>query len=339
MRRIAAIPPLSLALALLSAAPGATQPVRVSVSASGAELTTPSTGASADAGGRLVVFTTEGGVADLYLRDVPAGTTTPLLVRPSGARANAPIVRAVISGDGQHVVFESAATDIVSGVPATCPTWSLPTPCTNVYALHRPSGTVTLLSRALSGAGANGMSTSAAVSHDGRMVVFESWGDDLVPADTNARPDVFVVDRQTSQVRRVSVTSEGAQATFESQWELYPGPPSISANGRYVTFGSGATNLAPNDTIRNCVVDLVGFVNCADVFVHDMQTGSTERVSVDSAGQPGDRGGRYGVTSDDGRFVAFVSNSGNLGMGPALPRALRVIRMATDAPMRRNSAA
>src|SRR5437762_9436234 len=73
---------------------------------------------------------------------------------------------------------------------------------------------------------------------------------------------------------------------------------SLSADGRFVAFSSLATNLVPGDT--NGV---------ADVFVHDRQTGATERVSVDSAGLQGNGASAEPALSGNGRFVAFYSGA------------------------------
>src|SRR5258705_2182336 len=71
-----------------------------------------------------------------------------------------------------------------------------------------------------------------------------------------------------------------------------------------VVFTSIASNLDPNDTN-----------NAYDVFVRDRSTGTTTRVSVDSAGNPANTECRYGVISADGRFVAFQSFADNLVSG------------------------
>jgi hypothetical protein len=87
-------------------------------------------------------------------------------------------------------------------------------------------------------------------------VAFDSLATNLVPGDTNGTWDVFVRDRQTGSTERVSVDSTGAQGSGVSN------NASISADGRYVGFNSGATNLVPDDT--NGV---------ADVFVRDLLAG------------------------------------------------------------------
>ena len=101
---------------------------------------------------------------------------------------------------------------------------------------------------------------------------------------------------------RVSVDSTGNQAEGADYSVTYI--PSISADGRFVAFTSAAINLVPGDT--NGV---------ADVFVHDRLTGTTERVSVDSAGTQGNGNSSEPSISADGRFVAFSSDATNLVPG------------------------
>ena len=139
-----------------------------------------------------------------------------------------------------------------------------------------------------------------AVSDDGRYVAFASTGDNLVAVDSNVASDIFVRDRQTGSITRVSVDSLGGEGNSNSF------SPSISSDGRYVVFSSDASNLVPDDTN-----------NFTDTFVHDRMTGQTTRVSVSSTGGEGDTasGSLLGWHSDisaDGRFVVFSSNATNL---------------------------
>ena len=143
-------------------------------------------------------------------------------------------------------------------------------------------GATTRVSVDSAGNQGNGNSEFPSISADGRYVAFDSYASNLVPGDTNG--DVFVHDRQTSQTERISVDSAGNQGND------FSGYPSISAEGRYVAFESLAMNLVPGDA--NGV---------RDVFVHDRQTGETERVSVDSAGNQGNDGSGYSSISADGR--------------------------------------
>ncbi|AVV47192.1 PD40 domain-containing protein [Streptomyces sp. ID05-04B] len=136
------------------------------------------------------------------------------------------------------------------------------------------------------------------ISADGRYVAFASLARDLVPGDTNRADDVFVRDRQTGVVTRVSVDSAGSQANNASR------NPSISADGRYITFESLATNLVAGDTNRY-----------RDVFVRDLQTGETTRVSVGRDAAQSDSESFHPSISADGRFVTFDSPASNLVAG------------------------
>src|SRR5262245_55000678 len=125
----------------------------------------------------------------------------------------------------------------------------------------------TRVSIATSGTQGDDESFRSSISADGRYVAFDSWATTLVPGDVNGYIDVFLRDRLTGQTVCVSVDAFGAPANFYSE------SPSISADGRYVAFSSGATNLVPGDTNG---VD--------DVFVRDLWNGTTVRASVDSSG-------------------------------------------------------
>ena len=101
-------------------------------------------------------------------------------------------------------------------------------------------------------------------------MAFASSASNLVGSDTNGAADAFVLDRQTGQITRVSVASDGTEANSGSS------DPTLSADGRFVVFRSNASNLVAGDT--NGLVD---------VFVHDRQTGQTTRVSVGDRRRPG----------------------------------------------------
>ena len=136
------------------------------------------------------------------------------------------------------------------------------------------------------------------ISGDGRYVAFDSYASNLVPGDTNGDPDIFVHDRQTGVTKRVSVSSSGKQSNS------YSFSARISGDGRYVAFMSDASNLVPGDTNGE-----------SDIFVHDRQTGATERVSVDSSGNQGNSFSEFPSIKGDGRYVAFESFASNLVPG------------------------
>ena len=158
--------------------------------------------------------------------------------------------------------------------------------------------TTTRVSVASDGTQTNLNSFAPALSGDGRYVAYSSYASNLVADDTNGREDVFVHDRNTGATTRVSVTSDGTQADHRS------GTPKISADGRYITFASEASNLVPGDTNAE-----------TDVFVHDRITATTTRVSVASDGTQGNGHSSHPTISGDGRFIAYQSSASNLVAG------------------------
>jgi Tol biopolymer transport system component len=147
-------------------------------------------------------------------------------------------------------------------------------------------------------ADANGASSSnaAALSADGRYVVFMSDATSFVPGDSNGLTDIFVRDQQSGLIRRVNTSSSGEQANGSCA------DPAISGNGRYVVFSSLASNLVPDDTN-----------NVRDVFLKDLATGSTVRVSLNADGSQATTDNEFSPMSPsisaDGRFVAFLTFS------------------------------
>jgi len=142
-------------------------------------------------------------------------------------------------------------------------------------------------------------------------VAFSSFATDLVGAgnDNNGKFDIFVHDRDTDgngtydevgaiSTIRVSVDSGGGEADGDSN------SPSISGDGRYVAFDSDATDLVGSDNNGKF-----------DIFVHDLQTGTTIRVSVDSGGGEANGDSNSPSISGDGRYVAFESSAPDLVAG------------------------
>ena len=168
--------------------------------------------------------------------------------------------------------------------------------CTEGFAAKGDTTRVSVDSLGVEG---NKTSNGASISEDGRYVAFGSGATNLVPGDINDYDDVFVHDRQTGETTLVSVSSEGMQGDYHS------GSPSLTPDGRYVAFSSGATNLVfPNDSSLY-----------SDVFVHDRQTVETTRVSVSLTGGGGDSDSRAPSISSVGRYVAFESFASNLVPG------------------------
>lgn len=155
------------------------------------------------------------------------------------------------------------------------------------------------------GAESNAASTHPAISADGHYVAFVSASRNLVANDTNGTPDAFVRDLRTGRTERVSVKSNG-RASHGVVREV-----ALSPDGRYVVFTSTA-----DDLVRGDPNDL------DDVFLHDRETGRTQRISPTGASYDGLRGNlTYDpVVSGDGRYVAYASGAEDLVAGDANDR-------------------
>ena len=161
------------------------------------------------------------------------GNTTRVSVASDGTQSNNSSYNPSISANGRYVAFESEATNLVRGDTNNF---------RDIFVHDRQTGQTTRVSVASDGTQANGHSYDPSISADGRYVAFASLANNLVSGDTNDQQDIFVHDRQTGQTTRVSVASDGTQASGHSF------NPSISADGRYVAFVSSASNLVGGDT-------------------------------------------------------------------------------------------
>jgi Tol biopolymer transport system component len=209
---------------------------------------------------------------------------------PAAAIGNGSSLKPALSADGRFVAFESSATNFN---PADADNKD------DVYERDLQTGTTTLVSRATGAAGAKGNfdSLNASVSADGRFVAFDSTATNLDPADGDVNQDVFVRDLQTNTTTLVSRTGvDGPVGNAPSS------NAAISADGRFVTFESAATNLTPDGTAD------------VQVFVRDLQTNTTTLVSraTDAGGALADGLSSNPAISADGRFVAFSSRATNL---------------------------
>jgi Tol biopolymer transport system component len=226
---------------------------------------------------------------DVFVNDRQTGETTRMSVDSSGAEANDDSFAPAISADGRFVAFSSAASNLVAGDMNGAD---------DVFVRDRQEGTTTRVSAAPGGAEANGGSYSPSITGAGRYVAFLSDATNLVAGDTNSVRDVFVFDRQTGTTTRASVGSAGVQADVDSV------TPVLSANGRFVAFSSFADNLIPLDQNES-----------SDVFVRDLQAGTTTRVSEFQGGFEADFDSLRPAISADGRYVAFDSDADNLAFG------------------------
>jgi hypothetical protein len=214
---------------------------RISVSSGGAEGDGDSSNPRISANGRFVAFTSgattlvgndTNGDTDVFVRDRLDRTTRRISVSSAGVQGNDASNAAAISANGGSIAFTSHATNLVSGDTNGFP---------DLFVRDRSVGTTRRISVSPTGGQANGYTFNSWISADGRFVVFSSQASNLIGVDTNGVEDVFIRDRERRVTRRISVSSAGGQANGESY------DPSISADGRFVTFDSSATNLIAND--------------------------------------------------------------------------------------------
>jgi Tol biopolymer transport system component len=215
---------------------------RVSVGRNGAQASGGSSGVAVTPDGRFATFLSDAtdlvpgdtnGKTDVFLRDRRSGTTERVSVGAGGAQADGDSGGGFLSDDGRIVAFDSAAGNLVPGDRNGK---------RDVFVRDRRAGTTERVSLGRNGKEANGDSHVTSLSPDGRLVVFGSDATNLVPADGNRVPDVFVYDRLTRTTERVSVSSRGVGGDGFSDGGV------ISADGRAVAFISDADNLIPHDS-------------------------------------------------------------------------------------------
>jgi len=226
---------------------------------------------------------------DIFVHDSLTGVTDRVSVDSLGAQGNSASFGTSISADGRFVAFQSNASNLVAadtnGVG-------------DIFVHDRQTGLTQRISVNSLGVDANAGSYRPSLCANGRYVAFQSYANNLVPADTNGVWDIFIHDRQTRSTQRLSVDSLGVQGNDSCFY------PSISTDGNEVAFYSYASNLVPGDSNGS-----------TDVFVHNRQTGLTQRVSVDSIGIQGNGHSYHPSISGDGRYVAFVSAANDLVPG------------------------
>ncbi len=234
---------------------------------------------------------------DVFVRDLQTGVTELVSVATDGTPGNDYSILTSMSSDGRFVAFYSAASNLVPDDTNNA---------VDIFVRDRQTGTTELVSIATDGTLANDDSLWPSISDDGRYVAFSSWSSNLVPNNNSFEPynyyqlQKFVRDRQTGFTELVSVATDGTPANNTTG--SYSWVTSISPDGRYVAFMTAAGNLVPNDND-----------NDFDIFVRDLQQGTTELVSVISNDFSDDYW-RPGIPSisADGRYIAFSAYDSRL---------------------------
>ena len=268
---------------------------RVSVASDGTQGNADSYNLRFSSDGRYMAFTSEASNlvaddtnngADVFLRDADSGITTRVSVATDGSQGNASSLAPAISADGRYVVFQSYASNLVTDDSNAE---------VDVFLYDSTGASIQRVSLASDGVQGNGSSTGADISANGRYIAFTSTATNLVADDTNGATDIFLRDSTDGSTRRVSLASDGSQANASSFLNA------MSADGRYISFASDATNLVAGDT--NAL---------RDIFVHDTSSGTTTLVSVASDGTQSNGSSRDSVISADGRYISFESSATTL---------------------------
>jgi hypothetical protein len=214
-----------------------------------------------------------------------------------------------ISADGRYVAFSSEATNLVADDTNNL---------RDVFVRDRdydgdgiydePDAVQTVrITGFIGGQQSNGNSWEVSISSSGRYVAFSSEASNLVANDTNTTlMDVYVYDRQTGQMSRAS----SRDGTSNQAGNGVSDQPFIAGNGRYVAFRSSSSDLVTGDT------NLM-----SDIFVRDLQTNHTYRVSLNPPSISPRQLAYESATpslSDDGKLVAFASRDPNLAPNSAL---------------------
>ncbi|MEA2298365.1 MAG: hypothetical protein QOF77_1301 [Solirubrobacteraceae bacterium] len=298
---------------------------QVSVSATQVPADGDSGQPDVSADGRFVVFSSTAGnlwpdhpagQRDVYIRDLVGAQTVLVSATPDGGVGDGSSSAPAISPDGRYVSFATTATNLVPGIT---------THGTNVVVRDLTAATTALASVSSSEVAQGGGPDSASppvsdVSNGGRYVVFTSDATNLVKRDTNHRADVFVRDTAAGRTLRASLATTDQQADGASS------SPSITADGRYVTFLSRAPNLTP------------GQPSGENVFQRDLVRHTTVMVEASSSGRPRgrERTGaivQRGSSADDGSAAVFVSSAGNLVAGKTSPLPDVFLRRLVPAPI------
>ncbi len=249
------------------------------------------------ASGQFVAFMSETSIsgndtnqlADILVRNVQASVTGVVSIDDDGKTHGDISEGYSLSGDGRYVAFQSNAQLTSGDTPHT----------SDIFIRDIQMFTTRLISKNYDGTpnAASHGSHAPAMSTDGRYVAFTSDSDKVIPGDNNTKNDVFVYDQATHHTQRVSVASNNRQANDNSY------EPSISSDGKYVTFSSDAANLVRNDSNAT-----------SDIFFHYREHGITRRTSMTSHDQEQATGGDSWrpTISGDGKTITFLSLAGNL---------------------------
>ena len=210
--------------------------------------------------------------------------TTRISVSAGGAQANSNSFVSTLTSDGRYIAFESLASNLVS---------TNTNGKSQIYIKDTSTGGIQLISMNGSGVAGNANSVEPSISGDGRYVAFTSDATNLIANDGNGLRDVFIFDRNSSSIMRVSPS--GVEPNGISHM------PYLSRDGKYLVISSLATNFAVNDTN-----------SFRDIFLYQLSSGILKRINTSATGEQANSDSFASGISSDGNYVAFVSSASNL---------------------------
>jgi Tol biopolymer transport system component len=273
----------------------------------------------------LVGAASPNGHDNVYLFDRDSGVTT-LVSHAAGSPStpgNGDADEATASADGRYLAFASSATNLIAGQ-------SDANNGADVFLFDRVSGTTVLVSHSSAAAATagNGQSLNPVLSADGGTLAFTTLATDLIPGQAGGGAGIYnvvVFDRGAGTLALAShVPGSGTTAGNGISYA-----PATSADGRFIAFGSAATNLVGGEVVRDG-----GFPG--EIFLFDRQSGTITLVSH-QAGSPlstGDSGAQSSpAISADGRWIAYGSRAtdlvtGQSGGGYSTPQLFLYDRLA-----------
>ncbi len=222
----------------------------------------------------------------IFLRDRQNGETTLISRGIDGQQANGFCANLAISDDGNIIVYRSYADNLVAENVSREAA---------IYLHDRTTGVTELISKALNGDQANGVSYQPNISGNGQIVAYQSTATNLSEYDNNSDHDIYAYDRATGITELISVNRFGRASSGVVNHV------SLSYDGSIISFDSRKTDLIENDNNDKI-----------DVFFRDRNAKTTVRISENQYGREGDRHSIYPTVSADGNLIFFESSATNL---------------------------
>jgi WD40-like Beta Propeller Repeat len=238
------------------------------------------------------------GARDVYVSSEKTGTVTLVSKAQEGGAANGESYEPVISDDGSVIAYTSGASNIVPLEPV----FSTP----NVYVYNQNGHTAIISKDYETGKAASGYSPS--VSGDGTKIAFCAFSNRLVSSDNNNLWDIFLWQSGNSELKRISLTSTGAERNQGTESSSRVVAPAISGDGRFIAYATTATNVVANDNN-----------GMQDIFLYTISSGSVKKISTGNNNTEGDgdspigQGEKIGIIYD-GSWITYNTAASNMGV-------------------------